>query len=333
MTYSTKSILRIFLPIALAAAILYGMYRDFDWSDFTHALTDEMAWGWMLLSFPFGILAQVFRATRWQQLLEPLGEKPRLHTSICAIFLSYASSLVVPRVGEVLRCGVLKRSDDVSFSHGIGTVVTERIVDMLCIVGITALTVALQADVFLTFFQRTGMSLQGALKGFNVMGYCIAGGVALLLVVLGIVVCKRLQLMQRVRSMLGEMRAGLFSIRRVRKPWLFLFYSLAIWACYYLHFYLALLCFPATASVGAAAALVAFVVGTFAVLVPTPNGAGPWHFAIMTALALYGVSQTDGATCALVTHTIQTMLVLILGIYALVAMALTNDNKTKTKKI
>ena len=120
----------------LGGAILYWMYRDFDFGSISHVLLDEMNWGWMLLSFPFGILAQAFRGWRWRQTLEPIGEKPRSTVSIYSVFLSYAASLVIPRVGEFTRCGVLKRYDGVSFSKALGTVVTERAIDSLVVAGV-----------------------------------------------------------------------------------------------------------------------------------------------------------------------------------------------------
>ena len=98
---------KIIFPVLLGGAILYWMYRGEDFGRFFHVMTQEMDWTWMLLSFPFGILAQMFRGWRWKQTLEPLGESPRASTSIYAIFLSYAVSLVIPRIGEFTRCGVL----------------------------------------------------------------------------------------------------------------------------------------------------------------------------------------------------------------------------------
>ena len=108
-------ILKILLPLVLGAAILYWMYRGENWQQIRYVMTDEMDWTWMLLSFPFGILAQMFRGWRWRQTLEPVGEFPRSSVSIHSIFLSYAASLVIPRVGEFTRCGVLNRYDGVSF--------------------------------------------------------------------------------------------------------------------------------------------------------------------------------------------------------------------------
>jgi uncharacterized protein (TIRG00374 family) len=137
------NILKIAPPIILGSAILYWMYRDFDFSGIRHVLFHEMNWTWMILSFPFGVLAQMFRGWRWKQVLEPLDEKPRTRTSIYSIFLSYAVSLVIPRIGEVTRCGILKRYDGVSFSKAFGTVVTERAVDMLLMALITAMALLL----------------------------------------------------------------------------------------------------------------------------------------------------------------------------------------------
>ena len=123
------TILKVTTPFILGGAILYWMFRNFDFKSMEKVLFEEMNWWWMLLSFPFGILAQAFRGWRWKQTLEPIGENPRTSTTIYSIFISYAASLVVPRIGEFTRCGVLKRWEGTSFPKALGTVVTERAVD------------------------------------------------------------------------------------------------------------------------------------------------------------------------------------------------------------
>ncbi len=323
MPMNLRSILRIVLPLVIGGAILWWMYRGFDWDTLQRAMTSEMNWTWMWLSFPFGILAQVFRALRWRQVLRPLGERPRLHTSVNAIFLSYASSLVVPRVGEVLRCGVLKRYDGVSFSRGLGTVVTERVVDMVMIALLSVLVFVLQIPVFLQFFEQTGVSLSAVLGRFSLTGWLVTGISILLIVGMGVYLLRRIELMKRTRAVLQELTEGLLSVRQVEGRALFLLYSVAIWVCYFLHFYLTFFCFKSTEGLGVDVAMVAFVVGTFAVLVPTPNGAGPWHFAVKTVLMLYSVPGDEGALFALIVHTVQTALVAALGVYALLALTLT----------
>ncbi|MCR4994958.1 MAG: flippase-like domain-containing protein [Bacteroidales bacterium] len=299
------------------------MYRGFDWSTLHTALTSDMDWTWMWLSFPFGILAQVFRALRWRQVLRPMGEDPRLHTCINAVFLSYASSLAVPRVGEVLRCGVLRRYDGVSFTRGVGTVVTERVVDMVMIAILSLIVFVLQIPVFAAFFERTGVSISGFLNQFTTTGWLVTITCLVALVVFLFFMLRHFQWLTRTRSVLHELTEGLLSIRKVDGMGMFLFNSVAIWVCYFLHFYLTFFCFQSTAGLGVTVAMVAFVVGTFAVLVPTPNGAGPWHFAVKTVLMLYGVAGSIGALFALIVHTVQTLLVAVLGVYAVAALAFT----------
>ena len=281
-------------PLVLSGLILWWMYRGFDWDEFFEALTYHTDWTWMLLSMPFGITAQVFRALRWKQALEPVQEYPRTSVCINSVYLSYASSLVVPRIGEVLRCGILNRYDGTSFSKALGTVVTERIVDSVFVVLLAGCTILFQMPVFVTFFRQTGVSVVGILQGFSVTGYIVTIVCVLAVGLLLVWLVKRLSVFKKTRNIFLDLRDGLVSLRKIKSVPLFLVYTVGIWLSYYLHFYFTIFCFESTSSLGMSAALVAFVVGCFAVLVPTPNGAGPWHFAVKTVLLLYGIQAHDG---------------------------------------
>ncbi len=317
-------ILKIFLPLALGAGILYWMYRGEDWQTIMHVATDEMDWTWMLLSFPFGILAQMFRGWRWKQSLEPVGEHPRTSVSIHSIFLSYAASLVIPRVGEFTRCGVLKRYDDVSFPKALGTVVTERAIDSLLVMGITAGVLLLQMSTFGTFFRKTGTSLESILHRFSWAGYLVVAICIVAILILLHFLLRKLSIYNKVRATLRGIWQGVISLKDVRNVPLFVIFTLAIWLSYFMHYYLTFFCFDFTASLGLGCALVTFIVGSIAVIVPTPNGAGPWHFAIKTMLILYGVQDEHALYFVLIVHTIQTMLVVLLGIYAWLALSFTS---------
>lgn len=298
------------------------MYRGIRWEELVDAISHRMSWTWMLLSMPFGILAQVLRAMRWKQALAPAGERPRLSTCTHAIFLSYASSLIVPRVGEVLRCGLLRRYEGTNFSCCIGTVVTERIIDTALILALSFLTFLTQIPVFLTFFQHTGVSLSGVLSTFSLTGYLVTAACGILALLCILLLARRFHLFSRTKSVLSDLSNGLLSIRKIKHPLLFLSYSIGIWVSYFLHFYLTFFCFDFTSELGPIAALVTFVIGTYAVLVPTPNGAGSWHFAVKTILVLYGVEQTDGALFVLIVHALQTLLVALLGMWSVATLAL-----------
>lgn len=329
MNYELKAV-KIGVPLALAVGILWWMYRGIGWKELADALSNQMSWTWMLLSMPFGILAQVFRAMRWKQALAPVGERPRLSTCIHAVFLSYASSLVVPRVGEVLRCGVLKRYEGTNFSSCVGTVVTERIIDTLLILALSLLAFLTQIPIFLSFFQQTGVSLSSVLGRFSLTGWLVTVACAILALVCLLLLTRRFRILSKTKSVLSDLKNGLLSVRQVESPLLFVLYSFGIWVSYYLHFYLTFFCFDFTAELSPMAALVAFVVGAFAVLVPTPNGAGSWHFAVKTVLVLYGIEQTAGAVFVLIVHTLQTLLVALLGVWSLLALTFRKETRKQS---
>lgn len=303
------------LPFVLGLGILWWMYRGTNWSDFGHYVLHEMNWWWMLLSLAFGILPQMARAWRWKMALEPLGEYPRRTSCIDAIFMSYAASLVIPRVGEVTRCGTLKTADGVSFTKSLGTVVTERLVDSLLMLLFTGIAFLLQLPMFLRFLKETNTNIGDLLYRFTGTGYIVTFICLVAALIAGLVAIRRFSFFKKGRDMLRDMWEGVLSLRKVRNLPLYLFYSVLIWVGYFLHFYIAFFSFDFTAHLSIGAAFLIFCVGTFAVLVPTPNGAGPWHFAVKTMLVLYGVAETQAIMFALTVHTIQTALVVLLGAF------------------
>lgn len=324
------NILKTLLPFVLGIGILWWMYRGTDWRDFMHCVFHEMHWGWMALSLVFGVLPQLFRAWRWRMALKPLGEQPRARVCADAIFLSYASSLVVPRIGEVARCGTLKKYDGVSFSKSLGTVLTERLVDSVMVILLTAVAVLSQLPVLLQFLRTTGMSLEQVLCRFTGTGYVVTALCAVAVLGFGYYLFKNLSFFSKSREIARNIWTGIRSLRDVKNLPLYLFYSLGIWVGYYLHFYIAFFCFDFTCGINPVAAFLIFCVGTFAVLVPTPNGAGPWHFAVKTMLILYGVAEPQAILFALVVHTIQTMEVVLLGAYGWADLTLLQRNIRKT---
>ena len=318
--------LKIGLSLLFGGIILYWMYRGFDFKRIKYVLLHEMNWTWMLLSFPFGILAQMFRGWRWRQTLEPVGEHSRASVRINSIFLSYAVSLLIPRIGEFARCGVLKRYDKVSFPKALGTVVTERTIDSLLVLLIAGLTFLFQFKVFTTFFQKTGTSMDTVLYRFTTTGYIVTLACGAAAIGLIVYLLRKLSIYNKVKNTLQGLWQGIASLRNIKNIPLFIFFTLAIWGSYFVHYYLTFFCFEATSHLSISCALVTFIVGSIAVIVPTPNGAGPWHFAVKTMLVLYGIAETDALYFVLIVHSIQTLLVVALGIYAWIALSMTSKH-------
>lgn len=321
-----SNIFKVSLSLLLGGLILYWMYRDFDFHKISDVLFHKMDWTWMLLSFPFGVLAQLFRGWRWGQTLEPVGEHARTSVRINSIFLSYAVSLMIPRIGEFARCGILRRYDGVSFPKALGTVVTERAIDSLLVLVITGLTILLQLRVFDTFFDETGTSIDSILTQFSSAGYFVTAICGVAVLILLFFLLRRLHIYNKVKATFTGIWQGVLSLHHVRNVPLFIVFTLGIWVSYFLHYCLTFFCFDATSHLGVMCALVTFIVGSIAVVVPTPNGAGPWHFAVKTMLILYGVADTDALYFVLIVHSVQTMLVILLGIYAWIALSFTKRN-------
>ena len=322
-----KKVLQVVFPLLLGAFILVWVYRDFNFQRVGEVLTGGMDYGWIAVSLVFGVFANLFRGWRWKLALEPLGEYPRTSHCVYAIFISYASNLVIPRVGEVTRCGVLSKYDGVSFSKSLGTVVSERMIDTLCVGLITGLVLLSQMSVFATFFAETGTNVGRYAEVLTSGHFYLVILCALAILVLGFFLIRNIALFAKLKGILQNVWQGVVALKDIKHIPLYIIYTVGIWVCYFLEFYLAFYAFGFSAHLGVSAGLVMFVVGTLAVIVPTPNGAGPWHFAVMTMMMLYGVGKEDAGIFALLVHGIQTFLLILLGIYGLSALPFTNKLK------
>ena len=322
-----KKVLQMVFPLLLGAFILVWVYRDFNFQRVGEVLTGGMDYGWILLSLVFGVFANLFRGWRWKLALEPLGEYPKTSHCVYAIFISYASNLVIPRVGEVTRCGVLSKYDGVSFSQSLGTVVSERMIDTLCVGLITGGVLLSQMPVFATFFAETGTNVGRYTEVLTSAHFYLIILCGLAILVLGFFLIRNIALFAKLKGILQNIWQGIIALKDIRQIPLYIIYTFGIWVCYFLEFYLAFYAFSFSAHLGLSAGLVMFVVGTLAVIVPTPNGAGPWHFAVMTMMMLYGVGKEDAGIFALLVHGIQTFLLILLGIYGLSALPFTNKLK------
>ena len=310
-----KKTLKTLFPLLLGVFILYIIYDDFNFSQIWTSLK-EMNMFWFTMTTIFIILSHVIRGLRWKLALEPLGLYPESSVSINSIFVSYAANLVVPRVGEVSRCVILEQYNKIPFAQSLGTLVTERLIDTLVVVLMTAIAVVLQWPVFIQFINKSGI----ATPGDNIGGWIVIALSATAIAVMLYVFMRKMAFWKKIRSFITRFSDGLLSITKMKHGWLFIIETFAIWFCYFMQFYLCFFYFPFTEHLSFLAGLLLFVAGSIAVVVPTPNGAGPWHFAVISIMVLYGVSETDASVFALIVHSTQTLIVAILGIYALIML-------------
>ena len=316
--------MKIVLPLLIAGGLLYWMYRDFDFTEVKRIFLNEMNIWWLFASLIPITLSHIFRGLRWLITLEPLGYRPKVGDSIDSIFVAYATNVLVPRVGEVSRCAVLTKYDKVSFSKALGTLVAERLIDMLLVLLFVCVMLLTQLDVFVSLFAQTGTNeasfaeLLTSPKTYLVVVAVVVACVALWMPL------RKTKLYAKVKQAISGFVDGLLSLKTMRCKGLFLLYTIGIWVGYFLEFYIAFFCFPFTAELTVVQALVIFAAISLAIIIPTPNGAGPWHFVVISMMTLYGVSHTDASSFALIVHTFQTLGVIMLGAYGWVALQVRN---------
>lgn len=319
-----KTTMKIALPLLVAGGLLYWMYRDFDFAEAKHILLHETNVWWLLASLIPITLSHVIRGLRWLLTLAPLGYRPKIGDSVDSIFVAYAANVLVPRVGEVSRCAVLTKYDRIPFSKALGTLVAERLIDMLLVAVFVCVMLLTQFDVFMSLFATTGTSgislgsLLVSPKTYIVIAAIVAGAALLWLWL------KNTTLYAKMKQLVRGFVDGLMSLRTMQHKGLFVLYTLGIWVGYFLEFYIAFFCFPFTANLSIVQGLVIFAAISLAIIIPTPNGAGPWHFVVISMMTLYGVSHADASSFALIVHTFQTLGVIMLGVYGWVALQVRN---------
>lgn len=338
MKKGISTTLKIALPLLISAVVLYFTYRDYNFAMFRTDMR-RINWLWLAGALSFSALGPLFRGLRWNLLLEPIGyDVPRKYT-ILTVFSGYAANIIIPRVGEICRCSMLERDARVPFSKGLGTLVAERCVDAVLLGLIVLASILSQLGQFRLLLTPDAAMADPAdpvqtepLYASPTFPYWVAG--IILFFVLCWLLCYKLHLWDKIKNFIKGFWEGFLSLKQIKRLPLFLIYSFGIWVCYYFELYLAFFCLPATAAVGPVAGLACFAASSIAVLVPTPNGAGPWNLAIVKMLGIYGVPEADAQPMSFVLHFCQTMIYLLCGFIAWMALKFieTKHNGTSGKQ-
>ena len=268
-------------------------------------------------------LSNLFRALRWQMLIEPLGHRAGLGTSFWSIILGYFANLGLPRMGEVVRAGALSRNEGVPMEKVMGTLVVDRLMDVVCLAFVVGIAFLLEGGTLWHFLeqQRGAAGTTGGAKNYWIWGVLGAGVLGL---VFAYVFRNRLLALPIAQKALGILQGfweGLRSVLRLRNPTLFVAYSIGIWLMFYLQCLFNLKAFGPTADLGASAALMVFVFGTLGFVIPSPGGMGTFHALCMAGLALYGVAGSDAFSYANIAFfSIQIFYNIVGGLVALVVL-------------
>lgn len=274
---------------------------------------------WVGLSIFIGILSHISRAIRWNYLLEPLGYQPKISNNTLIILTAYLANLGVPRSGEVLRATALTTYEGVPFEKGMGTIVTERIIDLIMLMLVIGIALILQTDLILGFIQESGLGI-------------IGGGIILLLGVVGLIIGIRILRKSsspfaiKLKNFLNDMLQGVLSIFRMKRKWAFLFHTIFIWLAYILMFWVIKFTILETINLSFGAILVAFVAGAFA-MTTTNGGFLAFPIAVGKSLELFDVSTVAGNAFGWIMWIAQTFMILVFGAISFILLPLLNRNR------
>ncbi|MFT6855272.1 MAG: uncharacterized membrane protein YbhN (UPF0104 family) [Cyclobacteriaceae bacterium] len=317
------STLKYILSLSVAVGLMYWVFSGIDWKVFEEKAKEVNYW-WVFFSIFISLIAYYARAYRWNILLQPMGFKNlSIHRTTLAILIGYLANLIFPRLGEVTRCGMMKRTDNVDMTNSFGTVITERLVDLLTLIVLFVFALALEYDRLMTFIEQN-LSL-AKLGPFNILN------ILMILVVVGLLGLVGLYFLFRLnvafRNFVLNLWTGIISLKDINNVSGFLISTLVLWFVYYLMSYTIVYALPETSNLEWEVGIMLLVTGGIALSIPVQGGFGTYHTLISAMLSLYFVTRNTGVFLATLLHTSQ---IIATAIFGGVALAISFFIKRKT---
>jgi len=283
-------------------------------------------WAWLFVILFIYLMSCIFRTWRWQMLIRPLGYSPTFKNGFMAIMIGYFANLGMPRLGEVLRAGLYSKYDAVPLDKVFGTIVTDRIVDIICLFVFLVVTAPFAFGPVIEYV-RTNQTIDSALMDLN---FGLLGISALVVIVFFIRVVRssffqNSAIYKKLKSFVMGFKDGVMSIFSLERPFIFIMHSIGIWICYYLMTYLTFNAFEPTAHLGPREGLITFIFGTLGILFPSPGGMGSYHFMVMEALSIFRIDSLESFSFAnIIYFAIMVFGNVVFGILSLIFMPLFN---------
>ncbi len=308
--------------------LFWLVYRDQNFGDLMRVLRDDVDYTWIWVAIVFGLLSHVSRSLRWQMLTKSMGYQISFMNSFMGVMIGYFANLAIPRMGEFTRCGVVSKYENVPFSKLLGTVVTERVFDMVMLLLLTLIVVLSQ-------FKQVGIFLDSN-EEIKQKLYAIIHSpwtlVVLVMLIVGVIgffwFVRKGTFFARLHRFLAGVKEGLLTVKDVEHKWLFIGHTVFIWLMYFLMLYVCFFCFQFTSHLGPMIGLAVFVLSSYGMVAPVQGGVGAWHFMVIAALMIYLPHTEETAslakTFALLTHGTMTLLYIVVGMICLLFLPIYN---------
>ena len=321
---SVKTILTIVISMAVAVFFMWLAFRGLEFEKIKGYFA-KANYLWVAAAAVFGILAYWFRAIRWNLLFEPMGYKISNSNSFWSISFGYLMNLTIPRSGEVARATALYGVEKVPVDKSFGTIILERVVDLFCMIGFLALTLAFKYDAILAFYQQANIDVSPN-KVALIFGILTAAGILFFAFRSKF---RNVPVLGKIITIIDGILDGVLSIFKLKQPGKFIFHSVMIWICYFLAAYLICFALPETSNFTIADGFFIIVVGTLGMMIPASGGIGAFHLALKLGIGALFLSmgrtfaegEEVGLAYAFISHTLQLVIMAVLGFISIPILA------------
>ncbi|CEJ71100.1 hypothetical protein BN1195_03443 [Chryseobacterium oranimense G311] len=330
-----KSILTIVISLAFAGFFLWLALKGLDFKVIKASLA-KANYLWVLFAAVFGLLAYWFRAVRWNLMLEPMGHSISNSNSLWSISFGYLMNLTIPRSGEVARATALYGVEKVPVDQSFGTIILERVVDLICMLGFLGLTLLFKYDAILSFYKNSGVN-------FNPNKILLIILILAIGTVLFFVFKKKLAnipFLGKIVNFIDGIFQGLTTIFKLKEKGKFILYTLGIWICYYFAAYLVCFALPETSNFTIADGFFIIVVGTLGMIIPASGGIGAFNLAMKYGFMALFISMGKsadlggemGLTYSFISLPLQITIMLVMGLISIPMLAKAREKAVSGKE-
>ncbi len=326
-------IIKYIILLCIALGLLYISFKGVEWSDFLAGLK-SCNYYWIAASMFIGFLGFAVRALRWRLLLKQLNKGISFRESYDGVTVAYLTNFILPRAGEIARCGVIAKTKKASFEGALGTVVLERGIDVICLVLWAVILLFFKWNEFGGFISKEMLDPVTTRFSSNLI-FIAAAIILFFLVIFALLWIYRdkilkIRLFKKIADIIRGLIDGLFTAFRMKNKWLFIFYTLLLWGTYWLTSLTTIYAFPSIGELNGTDALFLMIVGGLGWVVPVQGGLGAYHFIVSLALAsVYSVPQTTGVIFATISHESQAITMIICGLLSLISISMWKKRKFK----
>ena len=328
--------IKFLLFFSVSSFLFWWVYREQNTAELLFTIKNKVNYYWIAFSLFFGLLSHISRTIRWNLLIESLGKKPRTINTFLAVMVGYFANLALPRMGEISRCGIISKYEDISFSKLVGTVVLERVLDIIMLLIFLLIALSTQFGVISDFFTNNPQVSEN-LSNVFASSYTLYVIISISIAIWALKKkFKDTVVFKKIDNTLNNFSDGFKTIKKLDNKWPFILHTVFIWIMYYLMTYICFFSFGFTSNLPAIAGLTVFVMGSFGMVAPVQGGFGAWHFMVIGTLLVYlpNVANIESLSksFALVVHSAQTAMIIIVGALAVIALPIVNRNTPLEKQ-